>query len=439
MTDLEDISIPDDYSQCYESDAFRNFQYTVDDLLLAACTAATVFNVMVIFCAFKLFKRSGDTMHLFIINMTLGDLLLTVFCHPNEFLIRKHEFLRHVHLCAVIHFCNWLGLAVSGLSLTLLNVDKLIYFQWPYRYDQTMSKRRAAFLCIFIWCLSFGFVSYVWMGGIVYVTQDCMLQMADQKKYYYEIFMIMFCVLPVTSSLFVSIYLFRLTRQKRNAPATMHNNQVDIKNKLKSLVFIFATTAWTSFSLLPYRIFNICRIHLFEWSSISCETREVMNWLAWMLLYLLTTNPIVNPLITAIIYAPYRKTLKRLLINLPIGNRPNNHYRHEHTETSFLSSARQNQKRRARRGQMDQELSELSSSYKGSVEFGSSYKGSVGELVREQTSSFNGHLSDGFSLDEADEDVSSAQSQPAPSSQRECVGTERRQSLNDRAASCNDI
>lgn len=75
--------------QCYESHVFEKFQHTVfvlnnykkrikiDDILLAASTASTVFNFLVIFCAFKLFKRSGDTMHLFIINMTLGDLLLT--------------------------------------------------------------------------------------------------------------------------------------------------------------------------------------------------------------------------------------------------------------------------------------------------------------------------------------------------------------------------
>lgn len=46
-------------------------------MLLAASMAATVFNVMVTFCAAKLFRKSGDTMHLFIISMTLGDLLLT--------------------------------------------------------------------------------------------------------------------------------------------------------------------------------------------------------------------------------------------------------------------------------------------------------------------------------------------------------------------------
>ena len=63
--------------------------------------------------------------------------------------------------------------------------------------------------------------------------------------------------------------------------------------KVKSLVFIFATTAWTSFSLLPYRIFNICRIHLFDWNAFDCEQREIMNWLAWMLLYLLTVNPVI--------------------------------------------------------------------------------------------------------------------------------------------------
>lgn len=63
--------------ECFESEHFTNFQYTIDDILLACSTAATVFNCIVIMCAAKLFKRSGDTMHLFIISMTMGDLLLT--------------------------------------------------------------------------------------------------------------------------------------------------------------------------------------------------------------------------------------------------------------------------------------------------------------------------------------------------------------------------
>ncbi|KAI6243767.1 Melanopsin [Aphelenchoides fujianensis] len=372
---------PDDRS-CYESEKF------VDDLLLAASTAATVFNVLVLFCAFKLFKRSGDRMHLFIINMTFGDLLLTVFCHPNEVLIRKHEFLRQVHLCAVIQFGNWLGLAVSGLSLTLLNVDKLIYCKWPFHYEHTMTKQRAALLCLLIWSLSFGFVSYVWFMKIVYVTEDCMLHMRDERWFFYEIFMVAFCVLPVTSSLF-----------KRSPPVALADgSQIDptaFKDKLKSLVFIFATTAWTSFSLLPYRIFNICRIHLFDWNSISCEQREIMNWLAWVLLYLLTVNPIVNPLITAIINPLYRRTLKRLLINFPIGNQLQYTYRGTgHTETrqaAFLSTARHRNRRKRSLNGNDQEMVELGMSatsalrggFNGSTGSSSTNKGSVDALTTE--------------------------------------------------------
>ncbi|VDM48792.1 unnamed protein product [Toxocara canis] len=332
-------------------------------MLLAASMAATVFNVIVIFCALRLFKRSGDTMHLFIISMTCGDLLLTVFCHPNEFLTRKHDFLRHVRLCAIIHFCNWLGLAVSGLSLTMLNIDKLIYFQWPLSYDQAMSKKRAIIFCVFIWSVSFGFVSYVWLFNVVYVGQDCILQMTDKKRYFYEIFMVMFCVLPVTSSMIVSGYLFRLTREKRNA-STCSGQNVDtptFKNKMRSLVFIFATTAWTSFSLLPYRIFNLCRIHLFEWNEFNCEERAQMNWLAWILLYLLTINPVVNPLITAIIYAPYRLTIKKFLINIPIGNRPLYSYRGENqTDMSYLSVRRS--RNRQSSSSIDHEMANLKQS-----------------------------------------------------------------------------
>ncbi|VBB27956.1 unnamed protein product [Acanthocheilonema viteae] len=337
-TKNEDIIQADDSIEmkCYESDNFQTY-LQVDDLLLAASVAATIFNVLVIFCAIKLFRRSGDTMHLFIISMTVGDLLLTVFCHPNEFLIRKHEFLRHVRLCAVTHFCNWLGLAVSGLSLTMLNLDKLIYFQWPLSYDRTMSKKRAFILCAFIWSISVGYMTWIWVFNVVYIGKNCNLQMTSDQMYFYDIFMVTYCVLPVTSSLIVSGYLYQLTREKRHTGICIGQSQ-KFKNKMKSLVFIFATTAWTSFSLLPYRIFNICRMHLFEWNSLDCDTQSKMNWLAYVLLYLLFLNPIINPLITSLIYAPYRITLKRFLFSIPNRNRPLYSYRDNQTDLSYTSA-----------------------------------------------------------------------------------------------------
>ncbi|CAJ0935617.1 unnamed protein product, partial [Mesorhabditis belari] len=331
-----------------------------DDLILASSMAATVFNVMVIFCAFKLFKRSGDTMHLFIVNMTAGDLILTIFCHPNELLIRKHQFLHEVTLCGVVHYFNWVGLAVSGLSLTMLNIDKLIYFRWPLSYDRTMSKQRAATFCLAIWLITLGFISYCWIAKVVFIQdQDCSLQMNREKNFYYETFLMLFCVMPVVSSLVVSIYLFKLTRQKRAATVVQTGNPNEthaFRKKVKSLVFIFATTAWTSFSLLPYRMLNLARLHLFSWSDLSCDDKRLVTWIAWILLYLLTLNPIVNPLITALIYAPYRLTIKKFLVNIPVGqNRPLYTYREGHYSEG--SSTRRS--RAGRSSSADHELSTL--------------------------------------------------------------------------------
>uniref|UniRef100_A0A8R1DNW6 G_PROTEIN_RECEP_F1_2 domain-containing protein n=1 Tax=Caenorhabditis japonica TaxID=281687 RepID=A0A8R1DNW6_CAEJA len=170
--------------------------------------------------------------------------------------------------------------------------------------------------------------------------------MSPSKKFYYEIFTMLFCVLPVTSSLIVSIYLFSLTRSKRNA--TNAGDTSAFKNKVKSLAFIFATTTWTSCSLLPYRIVNLARIHLFTWSELSCEGKQRMNWIAWVLVYLLTLNPIINPLITSLIYAPYRLTIKKFLVNIPVGNRPLYSYQPDGLQSdSSFASVRRNRNRRS--------------------------------------------------------------------------------------------
>lgn len=78
------------------------------------------------------------------------------------------------------------------------------------------------------------------------------LQMTDKKRYFYEVFMVMFCVLPVTSSMIVSGYLFRLTREKRNASTCIGQN-VDtptFKNKVFAQLLINSITYGVNFKLL---------------------------------------------------------------------------------------------------------------------------------------------------------------------------------------------
>ncbi|KAH7705913.1 Protein AEXR-1 [Aphelenchoides avenae] len=166
------------------------------------------------------------------------------------------------------------------------------------------------------WPLVTTFVGYVWAFDVIYIQNDenCVLLMSDGKAHFYQVFTTFFCVLPVVSSLALSVYLFQLTKRRRATLnlARRQTNSSTLKLKLESLAFIFATTLWTACSLLPYRVFNVCRIYLFNVLD-DCEWTTRFNWLGWSLMYLLQTNAIVNPFITLFVYAPYRRTLCQLM------------------------------------------------------------------------------------------------------------------------------
>lgn len=153
---------------------------------------------------------------------------------------------------------------------------------------------------------------------------------------------------------------------------------------------------------------------------------------------------IVNPLITAIIYAPYRMTLKRILISFPIGTRqPYNAHRIEYTETSFFSNSRHNNiqhqanlpRSRNQRNYVGEEMAEFASRPSAASSIVSSNKDSIGtfnggmrgrriqseelgELINGQTR----HDADSL-IDEENESTSaiSAQSQPTNSTQPKYV------------------
>ncbi|EFO82337.1 hypothetical protein CRE_00151 [Caenorhabditis remanei] len=327
---------------CYYSKSFMFYATMMDDVMVVACLLATLVNFIVVACSLKLYSDKGDTLHLFILNMTLGDSILTLFCHPYELLARRYVGVQ-IHLLTVfLNFANWVGLAVSGLSLTLLNVDKLIFFCWPFKYDIWMSYSRAKKFCYMTWIVSIGFATYYWLYSYVYFIntkvdvkkrleiQYVFLtvfmndgQLSPINRLFYEAFTVVFCVVPIISSLFVSCYLYDLTRRKRkliirstlskrneNKVRRLGSNFVYIlKLQASSFAFIFATTLWTSCSLLPYRIANLARIHVIAWPNLACESRQSVSWFTWSMLYLLILNPIINPLITAFAYAPYRRLI----------------------------------------------------------------------------------------------------------------------------------
>ncbi|KAL3070609.1 hypothetical protein niasHT_032399 [Heterodera trifolii] len=286
-----------------------------DNTLIGLSLISIVANILVIICARRLFVYNCDTIHIYIASMTFGDLVV-VLCQIFESFESRRPFLGVVP-CICVYLLGWSGIAVSALSLVLLNGDKLLFFNFPIYYRVIKSVRRALRMCAVIWTVSLGVPTYFWLFGIVRIRDPDKCEMtvnfefAPGMEYFYTIFITLFCICPIFSSAVVSCYLLRLMRTKRQFLNKMRKNFNNstaaaagggelcqqapaFSNKLRSLVFIFTTTVWTALSLLPFRLLMLYWMYLVDIDHFCAEKCQWLQWIynfAWAFLCLLKLNP----------------------------------------------------------------------------------------------------------------------------------------------------
>ncbi|KAH7708641.1 Protein AEXR-1 [Aphelenchoides avenae] len=190
-------------------------------------------------------------------------------------------------------------------------MDKFVYFRWPLRY-LVLSTKRAVLLVGLAWGVTIACVACVWSFGVAYIHSDqlgtyCQALIEPRMRIIYHIFIVCFCIVPVVSSLLLSLYLARLTSARRQRMCPRGN--VFNADKLKSLALILTTTAWTSVTLLPYRIWYFITALTIVPDS-SCADIKLRVEMSSVLVLFLYLNPVVNPLLTLLVHAPYRRLIK---------------------------------------------------------------------------------------------------------------------------------
>ncbi|KAH7706900.1 Protein AEXR-1 [Aphelenchoides avenae] len=187
-------------------------------VVLAACAIGVLCNLLVVCFAVKLFRSKADTIHLFILTMVIGDTILAGFAHPAYALTRlTPSVTSSAFFCNSVYFTRWLGHAISGLSLVLLNLDKAIYFAAPLKYLRINSKW-AIFACLVTCILALSFVGSLWLSKTIRVLRNCRMWVPNTRIFVNDIFAALFFVLPVMASLTVSILLYCILRRHKNKP-----------------------------------------------------------------------------------------------------------------------------------------------------------------------------------------------------------------------------
>uniref|UniRef100_A0A915HJ14 G-protein coupled receptors family 1 profile domain-containing protein n=1 Tax=Romanomermis culicivorax TaxID=13658 RepID=A0A915HJ14_ROMCU len=257
-------------------------------------------NLHVLYASYKLYHRTFDPGHMLVASLTSADALT---CAMHQLYVVLSRFVMsqsHVLLSAQM-FLTWVSYSASGFSLLLLNVEKFLYFYCPLHYASTVTGRTALTAIAACWTLC-----TVYAGALLFwAASDCgsdFCLVPNQTMFYW--YVILFSILPVLSSAFLSTYLWFVVKaiRRKTQGVTVSTGQ-----QLKTNVFIFTVTAWVVLSWLPARGHYI---FLLEDTSLSSA------WFGLIANYVLLLSPMVNPILTILVDTNYRVFTKKTLVSM---------------------------------------------------------------------------------------------------------------------------
>ncbi|KAM6981122.1 galanin receptor type 1b [Aplochiton taeniatus] len=103
-------------------------------------------------------KRSRSTTNIFILNLSVADLLFILFCVPFQATIYfLPEWIFGAFLCKFVHYFVMVSMLVSIFTLVTMSVDRYIAVVQSKRSPSIRSKRNALIAISVIWALSLMF------------------------------------------------------------------------------------------------------------------------------------------------------------------------------------------------------------------------------------------------------------------------------------------
>ncbi|KAK6765152.1 hypothetical protein RB195_025188 [Necator americanus] len=189
--------------------------------------------------------------------------------------------------CNPYYVTIWTIQLVSCVNLVWLNVDKLIFIQFPLHYYSIINRKKVLILMAATWIV-LGYISFTGRCDRVVIN-----------PYIYMPICILYVVV-ILASFTISAVIYFIAH-------TSTRSEIRQRKKLfHRLFFLFSSTLWTFFTCLPYRI-----LYLLNMLCTPCRTVLVQQ-LTDIFFRILVVGMVINPVITIWTQRIYRMRLLRL-------------------------------------------------------------------------------------------------------------------------------
>lgn len=253
------------------------------------------------------------TTNFLLANVAVSDIISLVFCVPGIVL----RFFEHPSgslgsfLCKFVtmHHVAGIALLVSGLTLTLISVERYNALLRPMDLHVKLEKRRVVFAICLIWGVSIAFVLPLFIEQkYVGEVKDCHMDWKSSASRVY------WAVLATTFGICLSIMIFCYFQIVKALyfgnllPPNDTSSEQDIRDKQKIIMILITVTT----------LFFVCFLPFIIVSAVNISTQSILYKFSYFLVY---TSCSVNPIVYVFQSAKYRAGLKDLWKGRPAQRR----------------------------------------------------------------------------------------------------------------------
>ncbi|XP_050995283.1 trace amine-associated receptor 13c-like [Labeo rohita] len=280
--------------------------YVILYVAAAAVSLLTVCGNLLVIVSVSHFKQLHTPANILILSLAVSDLLVGVFVMPFHlsWLIESCWISGPV-MCSVFNFVTFQATSSSVHTVALIAVDRFLALSSPFVYSEKISTTVICIATLINWLFSlfYNFTILYVNGNFADVTcpGEC-LYIVDEVSSLIDLIVVF--LMPCTLIIILYTHVFVIAKKHATAIRALQvKNRVSDKSERKAalalgiLVFVFLLC------LLPYYIFSLT--NFLRDDSFSNVINSVL-----ILFYL---NSSINPLLYALLYPWFKKSVKIIL------------------------------------------------------------------------------------------------------------------------------
>lgn len=253
------------------------------------------------------------TTNFLLANVAVSDIISLLFCVPGIIL----RFVEHPSgnvgsfLCKFVtmHLIAGITLLVSGLTLTLISVERYNALLRPMDVHLKLDKRRVTIAISLIWGFSIAFVLPLFIKQkYVDEVEECFMEWKEKDSRVYWVLLATLVGIALTTMTCCYFQIIKALYFDNILPPNENNSEQDIRDKQKIITILITVTV----------LFFVCFIPFIIVSAVNLSTKSLLYKFSYFLVYM---SCCVNPVIYIFQSAKYRAGLIELCKGRPVRRR----------------------------------------------------------------------------------------------------------------------